>query len=217
MLFTQAQALATDASVIVDVGCGRGALVDPGGEGRRLHDLRAPGRNVIGIDLDPAAADNAVIDDFRLIKDDNWPLADGSVDLVYCDWVLEHVADAKSFMKELTRVLRPGGAFLARTVSRSSLLSLAARIIPNAHHARVVGRLQNGRPQRDVFPTMYRMNTLKDLGKYFNQDFEWSASFYPGLEHYATRWPSLARLLAVAEPRLPRRMQLALVVAARKR
>ena len=34
-------------------------------------------------------------------------------------------------MRELARVLRPGGVFIARTISRHSVLAAAARVVPN--------------------------------------------------------------------------------------
>ena len=41
------------------------------------------------------------------------PLGDGTIDYVVCSHVLEHIADDRSAMAELARVLRPGGwAFL---------------------------------------------------------------------------------------------------------
>lgn len=219
VLFTMAQSLAADARVIVDVGCGRGAMVDPpapSGE-RRMHDLRGQGRQFIGIDVDPAGAENPVIDEFRLIEGDRWPLEDGSVDLAVCDWVLEHIQHPQAFVAELHRVLRPGGAFLARTVSKRSPLSLGARLVPNRNHSKVVGRLQPGRPEQDVFPTVYGMNTVPDLTALFDRDFEWAVSFHPGTEQYLKRWPALATTMAAIEPRLPRRTQIALILTARKR
>jgi SAM-dependent methyltransferase len=216
-LFTLAQSLAADAKVIVDVGCGRGALIDPLRSERRLHDLRGPGRTVIGIDVDLVAAENPIIDEFRAIDGPRWPLDDNSVDLAVCDWVLEHVADPTEFVGELHRVLRPGGAFVARTVSKSSLLSVGARMVPNRRHAKVVGTLQPKRLEEDVFPTTYRMNTRADLAAVFGPGFDWAASFHPGLEHYAKRWPPLVKLINAVEPRLPKRTQHALIVTARKR
>jgi len=132
------------------------------------------------------------------------------------DWVLEHVEDADGFVGELHRVLRPGGAFVARTVSRRSPLSLGARLIPNRLHPRVVGRLQ-ARVAQDVFPTAYRMNTKGDLGRLLDGRFTWRVTPRTGLEQYALRWPIVARTLRVVEPRLPTATQMVLVVYARKR
>ncbi|MGN6607726.1 MAG: class I SAM-dependent methyltransferase [Jatrophihabitans sp.] len=218
-LFLMVQALATDASVLVDVGCGRGAMVDPpaaSGE-RSIQDLRAPGRRVIGIDIDRAGFENPVVDEFRMIEGGRWPLDDESVDLAYCDWVLEHVADPTAFVDELHRVLRPGGAFVARTVSKRSPLSLGARLVPNERHSAVVGQLQPGREEVDVFPTVYAMNTVPDLRAVLEPRFEWAASFHPGLSEYVRRFPRTAEAVAAIEARLPRRLQMVLIVSARKR
>lgn len=216
-LFALAQALAGDAERVVDVGCGRGTLVDPDdGRGRRLHDLRGPGRTVLGIDVDPVGAENPVIDQFRLISGSTWPLADDTVDLVVCDWVLEHVQDPAAFVSELRRVLRPGGAFLARTISRGSPFALVSRSVPDTVHARVLARVQPGRVAEDVFRTTYLMNSRRALAPLLDADFDWTTSTHPGLEHYATRWPRLASAIAAMEQRvMPAGGRTALLVAAR--
>ena len=212
-----AQALAPRAKVVAEVGCGRGAPVrdEPGGA---WQDLRGPGRTVIGIDIDPVGSDNPVVDEFRLIgADGSWPLDDGSVDLAVSDFVLEHVDDPHAFVAELTRVLRPGGVFVARTVSRFSPLSLVARVVPNRLHPRVVGVLQPGRQEHDVFPTEYKMNSRRALASLFDPSFEWAAASRTGLEQYLLRWPRLARFVNAVERHLPRSTHMALVLCARKR
>ncbi len=207
-----AQALAAQSDVIVEAGCGRG------GAAGAWQDLRGPGRRVIGIDIDDAGFENPVIDEFRLIAPDGgWPLDDESADLVVSDFVLEHVADPRRFVDELTRVLRPGGVFLGRTISRFSLLGVAARVVPNRFHTAVLHLLQPDKDDRDTFPTVYRMNTRAALAELLDRDYEWAAASRTGLDHYLAPWPRLARTVLAVERKAPRPLQTALVVCARKR
>ena len=56
---------------------------------------------------------NAPGADLRLVEPDgSLPLDHGSVDLVWCSEVLEHVADTAHLLLEVRRVLRPGGRLL---------------------------------------------------------------------------------------------------------
>ena len=217
VFLVSAQALAAQSSCILEVGCGRGAQVAEQ-PGKAWQDLRGPRRRVVGIDVDDAASNNPVIDEFFLIGDDQrWPVEDGVVDLAVSDWVLEHVQDPAAFVAELTRVLRPGGVFLARTVSRYSPLSLGARIVPNRAHSRALNVLQPGRLDKDVFATAYRMNTRRALHALLDRDFEWAAASRTGLDQYLKPWPRLGRVVEGVERRLPRALQMALVVCARRR
>jgi SAM-dependent methyltransferase len=214
-----AQALAADCDLIAEVGCGRGVLVDTGRDEKKAwQDLRGAGRQVIGIDVDPIGVENPVIDEFRLIGDDGvWPLESASVDLAVSDFVLEHVTDPPAFMSELTRTLRPGGVFIARTVSRHSFLSMAARAVPNRRHSRVLNVFQPGRQAQDVFHTAYQMNTRKQLAALFDADYDWAAASRTGLDRYFMPWPKVAGTAVSIERRLPRAMHTGLVICARKR
>lgn len=210
------QLLAAEASTVLEVGCGRGAAVDTNRR-RPMGDFRGPGRRVIGIDVDDAGKQNEVVDEFRQIgPDGRWPVEDASIDLAVSDWTLEHVADPDGFVRELHRVLRPGGAFVARTVSRHSPLSWIARTVPDDQHASVLARFRHSRAARDVFPTTYRMNTDRDLARLFGPGFEWAVAHRTGLRQYVLAWPRLARSVGALEPHLPRGLQMALVVYARK-
>jgi SAM-dependent methyltransferase len=218
VFMVSAQALAARSRVVAEVGCGRGVLVDPEQPGGAWQDLRGDGRTVIGIDIESSGEQNPVIDEFRRIGEDGrWPLDDGSVDLAVSDFVLEHVTDPEAFVHELSRVLRPGGVFIARTISRHSLLAAAARLVPNDRHAKALERLQPGREEQDVFRTAYKMNTRQDLARLFDGDFELALARRTGLEQYCKPWPRVRRGVAQLERHLPTSMWMALVVFARRR
>lgn len=93
-------------ATIVDVGCSTGYL---------LEDLHGafPRAELVGIDLVAAGLAKAheAVPDARLLHADACalPLRDASVDAVVSANLLEHVADDLEVLREIARVLRPGG------------------------------------------------------------------------------------------------------------
>ena len=98
-LFTQA-----DPQSLLDVGCGEEVLKHQWAQ--RLGD----GRRVVGIDLDdPAlhaewAKRTAPNLEYRVMKAENLPFADGEFDLASAIEVLEHVPDPEHTVAEMARV-----------------------------------------------------------------------------------------------------------------
>jgi ubiquinone/menaquinone biosynthesis C-methylase UbiE len=93
---------------VLDLGCGAGRFVAA---------LREAGADPVGVDIAEAALERARRvapgADLRLLEDDgSIPLEHGSVDLVWCSEVLEHVADVGQTLLEARRVLRPDGRLL---------------------------------------------------------------------------------------------------------
>ncbi|HYY79635.1 MAG TPA: class I SAM-dependent methyltransferase [Actinomycetes bacterium] len=161
--YTRVRALLEPSFTVLDVGCGQGARL-PGQTPmqRELKTLRTGCAKVIGIDVDPAARHNPLVDEFHLVGGDGrWPLADASVDLAVSDYVLEHVEDPDRFVSECRRVVRPGGYLCMRTTNALSYFGVLARLVPNRAHAAVVQRAY-ARPREwaYVFPTRYRCNTV---------------------------------------------------------
>jgi SAM-dependent methyltransferase len=162
--YTRVHELLPPRGTALDIGCGRGAqAADPVRIRRELRTLGRSAGRVIGIDVDPAAAANPLLNEFRLIETPVWPIESATIDVAVADWVVEHVSDPGVFFAETFRVLRPGGCLCLRTANARSLVGLAARLIPNRLHARVLQVAQHGRKAQDVFPTVYRCNTRKLL------------------------------------------------------
>ena len=140
-------------SHILDLGCGRGGMVellwrdvalaagmDP--DARSLAEHRAPGMPVVSG------------------RGENIPFAADSFDLVVCVWVLEHLRSPETVLREVCRVLRPGGHFVFLTPNlRNPLLAFnrLGRALPQLQR-RLVPRLY-GRVEADTFPVQYRANT----------------------------------------------------------
>jgi SAM-dependent methyltransferase len=106
---------------VLDLGCGAGRFVAA---------LAAAGADAVGVEVAEAALERARAvapgTDLRLLEPDgSIPLEHGSVDLVWCSEVLEHVADVGYLLAEVRRILRPGGRLLA-TVPYHGRLQAAA-------------------------------------------------------------------------------------------
>lgn len=162
---------------LLDLGCGRGGVIEQLG-----HD---PAR-ITGIDPDLAS-----LREHRLTglpraagASEQLPFVDDSFDLVIAGWLLEHLGNPAQTFSEVSRVLRPGGAFVFITPNARHPLAWANRLFGHA------GRLQGilvaglyGRAESDTFKTAYAANSAAALDRLFQPT---------GL--------SLVRLTAIADP-----------------
>ena len=57
------------------------------------------------------------------------PFGDASFEAVVCSWVLQHLRDPEQVLRELTRVLRPGGRLLLAVPQRPQPLKLLAELL----------------------------------------------------------------------------------------
>jgi SAM-dependent methyltransferase len=159
--YARINALLSPASVVLDFGCGKGIYQqDPLVWRRALRMLRGKVKNVLGLDVDPTATENPYIDEFRLLTNENWPVEDGSIDLVISDNVMEHLKAPDVFFGECFRVLKPGGFLCIRTPNAWNYVAFISRLVPNKFHSKVTSLVQDGRKEETVFPTYYRCNSL---------------------------------------------------------
>jgi ubiquinone/menaquinone biosynthesis C-methylase UbiE len=85
------------------------------------------------------------------------PFRGNSFDIVTANMVVEHVPDPSSILKEIHRVLRPGGLFIFHTANSGNLMVKIASGTPNAVKRKIVF-LMDGRRGEDIFETCYRFN-----------------------------------------------------------
>jgi SAM-dependent methyltransferase len=137
-------------------------ILDAGAGCHSLWNWRGQGRIVIGIDLDRRVQNNPGID-IPVVGDlYRLPFAANSFDVIYSDYVWEHLHDPEAAAREFLRVLRPGGVFALRTPNQRHYVSVAARLTPHWVHAALNFRLR-GTPKENVFPTVYAANTRARL------------------------------------------------------
>lgn len=164
--YSRVQALVRPDSIMVDFGCGRGAYInDPLPFRRDLRIFKGKARRVIGLDASPAGAENPFLDQFLQLEDSRWPLPDASADLCVCDNVLEHLPDPAAFFAEARRVLKTGGSLCIRTPNRWNYVAMLSRLVPNQGHARLLAKAKPGLREEDIFPTLYRCNTIGAVRK----------------------------------------------------
>ena len=94
------------------------------GEGYGSAILAGVGRSVVGVEIDAAtvahAAETYRGDNLRFIQGSasELPLEDACVDVVVSFETLEHIREHEQFVREVGRVLRPGGTFIVSTPDR---------------------------------------------------------------------------------------------------
>lgn len=104
------------------LGTPRDLLEIGSGTGTLLHELALRGHRVQGVEVDPTRLadvrrwypDLTV----RLVRGVELPFADGAFDVVLSFDVFEHIPDSDAHLREVRRVLRPGGVYLLQTPNK---------------------------------------------------------------------------------------------------
>jgi SAM-dependent methyltransferase len=134
---------------VLDLGCRDGALAGALGLSR-----------TIGVDIDMLALRHALRAGIVLpLQADLWrplPVASGAVDVVLAGELLEHMPFPRRLLREISRVLKPGG--------------MAVGSVPNAFRLKNRIRFLFGRPY-ETDPTHFHQFSLKELRSLLEEEF----------------------------------------------
>jgi arsenite methyltransferase len=158
---------------VVDLGCGGGldVLLAAGKVG--------PTGRVIGIDMTPemleraranAAKQGAANVEFHQATIDKLPLADGSVDCVISNCVVNLAPDKPAVFREMARVLKPGGRVAVSDIALKKELPPEVGNNLLAYIGCVAGAISFGEYERGLreagFSSVQLIDTGKDLNAY---------------------------------------------------
>jgi len=106
---------------VLEVGCGTGLI---------MKGLDAEAKRLVGVDISAGMLEEARTRGFDVMEGraEDLPFGDSTFDLVYSFKVLAHVEDIGKALREMARVVRPGGHMVAEFYNALSLRNLAKRI-----------------------------------------------------------------------------------------
>ncbi len=171
---------------VLDIGCGHGHW------GQRLLPLLSPSARLAGVDQEPKWVEHAAARaerlgisarcDYRVGDALHLPYPDHSFTLVTCQTVLMHVAEPEVALREMLRVVQPGGRLLlaepsnqashfsADTVSRaltpSQVAEVAYLLVACSRGRRRLGRGDDC--MGDVLPSLLRQHGVEEISVFQN-------------------------------------------------
>jgi SAM-dependent methyltransferase len=141
---------------VLDLGCGHADWLT-------LELTRAA--LVCGADADMRALRHNVTHMHLVAARGEWlPFREGRFDLVTMAWVIEYLEYPSLVLREVRRVLRPGGKLVFVTPNAWNYHVWLMRTVPRWLRD-LIARPKDGRQEGDEHPALFRLNTPRDLGR----------------------------------------------------
>lgn len=147
----------------LDLGCGHHLL--PTWRLEQEKEMIGNAKLFVGIDYDYLSLNMHRTLDHKVRGDmGKLPFPNAAFDLLTSNMVFEHLDKPETQLKEIARVLKPGGKLIIHTPNTLGYVTLIARMIPNAIKAALILHLE-GRKEEDVFPAYYRANSAARIAE----------------------------------------------------
>ncbi|MBU2081797.1 class I SAM-dependent methyltransferase [Patescibacteria group bacterium] len=142
-------------SIIIDAGCGDNGI---------LSEFKSIPKLIIGVDVNKKLLDKNQIVNKKIIANlEHIPLDSNSVDIVISEFVLEHLRSPSFVLKEIFRVLKPGGVFIFITPNIINPIMALCKILPHTIHVSLRKTLL--KKEEETHFTYYKANTYRKLLK----------------------------------------------------
>lgn len=142
---------------MLDVGFGNGLIAEAfSKEGSFMYGVEID-EKLVSIAKEITKSENQKID-FRIYDGKNLPFEDSYFDYVFSTSVLEHITYKKEILKEVSRVLKPGGKFY---------LAFPNRFTPIETHSKLFGIGYMPRSLARKYLKIRGRNTIDDWNLYF--------------------------------------------------
>lgn len=121
----------------------------------------------------------ASVEDMALIKSNSY-------DLVFANYVFEHITNLGKAAKEVARVLKPGGAFVVSLPNPKAPEFILSKYTPNKFHQVIKGEGEGSH----AYETYYAYKNVEEFIKFFKKYFsEVEESYWSSTYSYLYKFP----------------------------
>ncbi len=173
--------------VIINLGAGKSTIIESYLQDKGLHFVSDR------LDVEDCTKEASYIRNcFQASLSDMNMVASNEYQVAFSNYVLEHVSDLSASVKEIKRILKPGGSYVVSTPNPTAPEFLFSRFTPHAVHQLIRGSKEEHR----AFETVYAYSSIPQLIKIFEQTgFTLKDSIYfPATFTYLYRFPVLRTL-----------------------